>query len=51
MAWAGFRDEAQRLCFGLALWNGRDAILKERAFGLANPGQPRGRRKRMLFLS
>src|SRR6476469_8462994 len=33
----GISDEAQRLCFGLALWNGRDAILKERAFGLANP--------------
>jgi hypothetical protein len=33
----GISDEAQRLCFGLALWNGRDSILKERAFGLANP--------------
>lgn len=32
----GISDEAQRLCFGLALWNGNDAILKERAFGLAN---------------
>ena len=31
---AGVSDEAQRLCFALALWNGRDAILKERAFGL-----------------
>ena len=27
-------DEEQRLCFALALWNGRDPILKERAFGL-----------------
>jgi hypothetical protein len=25
------------LCFALALWNGRDSILKERAFGLAGP--------------
>jgi len=30
---AGFCDVEQRLCLGLALWNGRDAILKERAFG------------------
>jgi hypothetical protein len=33
---AGFCDERQRLCFALALWNGRDAILKERLFGLTN---------------
>jgi hypothetical protein len=26
----------QRLCFSLALWNGKDAILKERLFGLTN---------------
>ncbi len=31
---AGFCDVEQRLCVGLALWNGRDPILKERAFGL-----------------
>jgi Mannosylglycerate hydrolase MGH1-like glycoside hydrolase domain len=31
---AGFCDIEQRLCLGLALWNGRDPILKERAFGL-----------------
>jgi len=30
----GLCDERQRLCFALALWNGRDPILKERAFGL-----------------
>lgn len=30
----GICDEAQTLCFALALWNGRDPILKERAFGL-----------------
>src|SRR5512139_488225 len=33
---AGFSDEKQRLCFSLALWNGRDPILKERLFGLAS---------------
>jgi hypothetical protein len=31
---AGFCDVEQRLCLGLALWNGRDPILKERPFGL-----------------
>ncbi len=30
----GVCDNAQRLCFALALWNGQDAILKERPFGL-----------------
>ncbi len=30
----GICDDRQRLCFALALWNGRDPILKERAFGL-----------------
>ncbi len=30
----GICDESQRLCLALALWNGRDPILKERAFGL-----------------
>jgi hypothetical protein len=33
---AGWSDEQQRLCFALALWNGRDSILKERLFGLTN---------------
>jgi len=33
---AGFSDEHARLCLGLALWNGRDPILKERLFGLTN---------------
>ncbi len=40
---AGFSDVEQRLCLGLALWNGRDPILKERPFGLtggeANHGE------------
>ena len=33
---AGVSDDHQVLCFALALWNGRDPILKERAFGLTN---------------
>jgi hypothetical protein len=33
---AGISDVFGRLCLGLALWNGRDPILKERMFGLAN---------------
>ncbi|MEI6226787.1 MAG: glucosidase, partial [Deltaproteobacteria bacterium] len=33
---AGISDDRQRLCFALALWNGKDPILKERAFGLSN---------------
>jgi len=33
---AGISDDGLRLCFALALWNGRDAILKERLFGLTN---------------
>jgi hypothetical protein len=33
---AGFSDDKQRLCFALALWNGKDPILKERLFGLTN---------------
>jgi hypothetical protein len=32
----GLCDREQRLCFALSLWNGRDNILKERVFGLAN---------------
>ena len=40
---AGFSDREQRLCLGLALWNGRDPFLKERPFGLtgaeANHGE------------
>ena len=33
---AGISDDHQRLCFALALWNGKDPILKERLFGLTN---------------
>jgi Mannosylglycerate hydrolase MGH1-like glycoside hydrolase domain len=33
---AGISDDRQFLCFSLALWNGKDPILKERLFGLTN---------------
>ena len=33
---AGISDDKQRLCLALALWNGKDPILKERLFGLTN---------------
>ncbi len=33
---AGFSDNRQLLCLSIALWNGRDPILKERLFGLTN---------------
>ena len=33
----GITDRQCRLCFGLALWNGRDPFLKERLYGLSNP--------------
>jgi hypothetical protein len=32
----GISDDQQHLCFALALWNGKDPILKERLFGLTN---------------
>src|SRR5205085_1316065 len=34
---AGICDRHQFICFAVALWNGRDPILKERLFGLAGP--------------
>jgi Glycosyl hydrolase family 63 C-terminal domain len=33
---AGLSDDHQRICLALALWNGKDPILKERLFGLTN---------------
>src|SRR5262249_31397954 len=33
---AGICDDQQHLCFALALWNGKDPIIKERLFGLTN---------------
>ena len=48
---AGYCDDQQRLCFGLALWNGNDAILKERLFGLTGKeGKSRRRRQGSLLL-
>ncbi len=34
---AGICDRHQHICFAIALWNGKDPILKERLFGLAGP--------------
>lgn len=34
---AGISDDKQQLCFSLSLWNKKDAILKERMFGLSGP--------------
>ena len=39
---AGFCDVEQRLCLGLALWNGKDRILKERIFGVTQPESNHG---------
>ncbi len=33
----GISDDQARLCFAIALWNGRDPFLKERLFGLTGP--------------
>src|SRR6266850_2896869 len=33
----GWTDRECRLCFAVALWNGRDPILKERLFGVTGP--------------
>ena len=33
---AGISDDRQLLCFAIALWNGKDSIVKERLFGLTN---------------
>ena len=33
---AGWCDDEQTICLGVALWNGRDRILKERPYGVAN---------------
>ncbi len=38
----GICDRQARLCFAIALWNGRDPVLKERLFGLANGEGPHG---------
>jgi hypothetical protein len=45
----GLTDRECRLCFSLALWNGRDPILKERLFGLANPQGNHGEDVKELY--
>ncbi len=45
----GVTDRECRLCFALALWNGRDPILKERLFGLAGPEGNHGEDVKELY--
>jgi hypothetical protein len=45
----GITDRQGRLCFGLALWNGRDPILKERLFGLTGPEGNHGEDVKELY--
>src|SRR3954470_8609099 len=45
----GFCDRQARLCFGLALWNGKDPILKERLFGLTGPEGNHGEDVKELY--
>jgi hypothetical protein len=45
----GITDRRCRLCFALALWNGRDPILKERLFGLTNPEGNHGEDVKELY--
>jgi hypothetical protein len=46
---AGVGHDRQRLCFALALWNGKDPILKERAFGLTNSEEITGKTSRNII--
>lgn len=46
---AGFSDDRQLLCLGLALWNTRDPILKERLFGLSGPEGNHGEDVKELY--
>jgi len=46
---AGISDRNQHLCFSLALWNGRDPILKERLFGLSGPEGNHGEDVKELY--
>ncbi len=45
----GFTDRQCRLCFSLALWNGRDSILKERLYGLTGPQGNHGEDVKELY--
>src|SRR6202453_3933983 len=46
---AGFSDDHQYLCLSLALWNGKDPILKERLFGLTNSEGNHGEAVKELY--
>jgi hypothetical protein len=46
---AGFSDDQQHICFSLALWNGKDPILKERLFGLTGPEGNHGEDVKELY--
>src|SRR4051795_3119161 len=46
---AGMSDDSQRLCLSLALWNGKDPILKERIFGLTNSEGNHGEDAKELY--
>jgi hypothetical protein len=46
---AGVSDDQQRLCLSLALWNGKDPILKERIFGLTNSEGNHGEDAKELY--
>ena len=46
---AGVSDDKQYLCLALALWNGRDPILKERLFGLQNEDGNHGEDVKELY--
>lgn len=46
---AGFGDDRGRLCLAVALWNGRDPILKERLFGLTNDEGNHGEDPKELY--
>lgn len=46
---AGISDEWQRLCFSVAMWNGKDPILKERLFGLTGPEGNHGEDVKELY--
>ncbi|MDX2248199.1 MAG: glucosidase [Bacteroidia bacterium] len=45
----GISDKHQYLCFALALWNGKDPILKERLFGLTGPEGNHGEDVKELY--
>lgn len=45
----GLCDYEQNICFAVALWNGKDPILKERLFGLTNPEGNHGEDVKELY--